>query len=75
MELKEFIAIFADQFDETDPSEITADTIYQELDEWSSITVMSIIGFVKTAFNKSITGKQVRSCETVEELYNLINEL
>lgn len=72
MELNEFIKGFAEQFDETDISEFQADTYYQELDEWSSLSAMSIIAFVKTNYNKTITGKEIRSCETVEELFELI---
>lgn len=72
MELQDFIKNFAEQFDETDASEIQADTNYQELDEWSSLTAMSIIAFVKTQYNKAITGKEIRSCSTVKELYELI---
>lgn len=34
MDLKEFIANFAEQFDDTDASEIQADTEFHELDEW-----------------------------------------
>ena len=37
MELKEFIRLFAEEFDET-PSEVfQPDTNYRELDEWSSL--------------------------------------
>lgn len=72
MELKDFIEKFADQFDDTDASEIQADTEYQELEEWSSLTAMSIIALAKTQYGKTITGREVRSCKTVEELFNLI---
>lgn len=72
MELNEFIAAFADQFDDTDPSEITATTEFHELDEWSSLTGMSVIAMAKTQYGKTITGKEIRSCETVEDLFNLI---
>ena len=72
MELKEFIDNFANQFDDTDVSEIQPDTEYQELDEWSSITAMSIIALTKTQYGKTITGREVRSCKTVEDLFNLI---
>lgn len=72
MELNEFIAAFADQFDETDPSEITASTQFHELDEWSSLTGMSVIALVKTQYGKTISGKEIRECETVEDLFNLI---
>lgn len=72
MELNVFIEKFADQFDDTDPSEIKADTEYQELDEWSSLTAMSLIALAKAEYGKTITGREVRSCKTVEELFNLI---
>jgi len=73
MELNEFIENFAEQFDETEPEEITKETEFHELDEWSSLTGMSIIAMVKTQYNKTITGKEIRSCKTVEDLFNLVS--
>lgn len=72
MELNDFISVFADCFDDTDASEITASTEFHELDEWSSLTSMGVIAMAKTQFGKTITGKEIRECETVEDLYNLI---
>lgn len=75
MKLKDFIENLASQFDDTDASEFQADTVYQELDEWSSLTAMSIIAMVKTQYGKSITGREIRKCSTVEDLFNLVSEL
>lgn len=72
MDLNDFIKNFADQFDDTDASEITADTEYQELDEWSSLTAMSIIALAKTEYGKTITGREIRYTKTVKELFDLI---
>ena len=72
MELKEFVANFADLFDDTDASEIQTDTIFHELDEWGSLIGMSLIAMAKTRYGKTITGKEIRECITVEDLYNLI---
>jgi acyl carrier protein len=72
MELNEFIDGFREQFDETDASDIQLYTHFQELDEWSSLSAMSIIAFVKINYNKEITGKEIRSCETVEDLFKLV---
>ena len=72
MELKEFIANFAELFDDTDPSEITPDTFFHDLDEWSSLAGMGVIAMVKTAYDKSVTGKELRECETVEDIFNLV---
>lgn len=73
MELNEFVANFAEQFDDTDASEITVDCHFRELDEYSSLIGMSIIAMAKTQYGKTISGAEIRSCTTVEDLFNLIN--
>jgi len=75
MELENFIKEFANQFDDTDTDQIQVDTIFQELDEWSSLTTLGIIAFVKTEYGKTITGKEIRSCETVKDLFDFIELL
>lgn len=72
MDLNEFIKNFAEQFDDIEVNEIQPDTVYQELDVWSSLTAMSLIAMAKTQYGKTITGREVRACNTVEALYNLI---
>ncbi|OYP67514.1 acyl carrier protein [Prevotella sp. P5-64] len=73
MELNEFVANFAEQFDDTDASEITASTVFHDLDEWSSLVGMSVIALAKTEYGKSITGAELKACVTVEDVFNLIN--
>ncbi len=72
MELYEFVANFAEQFDDTDSSEITAETKFHDLDEWSSLVAMSVMALAKTQYGKTITGAEMRECVTVENLFNLI---
>lgn len=72
MEINDFVTAFAEQFDDTDASEITASTEFHELEEWSSLTGMSVIAMARTQYGKTITGKEIRECETVEDLFNLI---
>lgn len=73
MELNEFIATFAEQFDDTDASEITASTVFHDLEEWSSLIGMGVIAMAKTQYQKVVTGPEIRSCITVEDLFNLIS--
>ena len=73
MDKNEFLAYFADQFDETDASEITLTTEFHDLDEWSSLTGMGVIALAKTQYGKSITGTELKDCVTVEDVFNLIN--
>lgn len=75
MNLDEFIQKFAEQFDDTEADEFTPDCVYKDLDEWSSLSAMGIIAFIKTDCGKSITAREIRSCETIEDLYNHVQSI
>lgn len=72
MELKEFIENFAAQFDDTDASEIKAETVFKELDEWSSLIALSVIAMVDEEYDVTLKGEDIRISNTVEDLYNLV---
>ena len=72
MELKDFISNFAAQFDETDASEITADTEFHELDEWSSLSALSIIAMVDEEYDVQLKGDEMRTATTIQELFDLV---
>ena len=70
MELKDFIENFANQFDDTDASEIKAETVFKELDEWSSLIALSVIAMVDEEYEVTIKGEDIRTSNTVEDLFN-----
>ncbi len=72
MELKEFIENFANQFDETDPSEITAETAFHDLEEWSSLTALSVIGMVDEEYDVTLKGADISNAITVGDLFNAV---
>jgi acyl carrier protein len=69
MNREEFLSGFQEQFDDTDPSLITFETKYKDLDEWSSMMSLIIIAFVDDSFNVTLAGDDFRNTTTVEELY------
>ena len=73
MEIKEFIEKFAEAIEVENVEELTAETEVKELDEWSSLSVMLLIAFFDEEFEKQIGDKDVRSCTTLQDLYNLAN--
>ena len=75
MDLNSFIEKFAEQFDDTELEEFTPDCEFKELDEWSSLSAMGIIAFIKTEYGKSITAREIRSCNTIEELFNYVKNM
>jgi acyl carrier protein len=74
MELNDFITNFAEQFDDTNRSEFKADTLFHDLDEWSSMTALSIIGMVDEKYGVTIKGNDIRSSETIEDLFKKVQE-
>ena len=74
MELNEFVENFANQFDETDPSEITANTDFRTLDEWSSLTALSIIAMVDEEYDVTLKGDDIKNAVTVEDLFNTVKD-
>lgn len=70
--LEEFVELFAEQFDDTDASEIKANTVFHDLDEWSSLIGLSVIAMVDEEFDVALKGDDVKSSETVEDLYNKV---
>lgn len=75
MTLDEFVKAFAAEFDDTPEEQFTPQTNYRELEEWSSLTALSIISMIDDEMDVQITGANLRSCKTIEELYNVVKEL
>ena len=73
MTLDEFVKAFAAEFDETSEDQFKADTEFKTLDDWSSLTALSIIAMVDEKMDKTITGADIRASKTVEDLFNLAN--
>lgn len=72
MELKDFVQNFAEQFDETDPSEITASTNFRELEEWSSLIGLSVIAMIDEEYDVTLRGEDMRKANTVEQLFEIV---
>lgn len=72
MTLDEFVTAFAEEFDETPAEQFKANTVYKKLDEWGSLTALSIVALAMENFGKKITGADLRACNTIEDLFNLI---
>ena len=70
--LNEFVELFAEQFDETDASEIQASTVFHDLDEYSSLIALSIIAMVDEEYDVTLKGDDMRSAVTIQDLFNIV---
>ncbi len=72
MELEEFVENFANQFAETDPSKINAETVFHDLDEWSSMLVLAVIAMANIDYDVTLTGDDIKNAVSVKDLYDIV---
>ena len=70
MTIELFIEHFAAQLEDTDPATITPETVFRDIEEWDSLMALSLIAMVDENYNQKITGDDIRSSVTVEDLFN-----
>ena len=69
---QQFLEKFISQFEETDPTKISLDTNFREIEEWSSMMALVIIAMVDEEIGVTLTGDDIRNSITVQDLYNII---
>lgn len=74
MTIETFIQNFADQLDVTPVEDLKPETIFRELDDWSSLTALSIIAMVDEEYGVSIGSEAFKSSTTIQDLFNQINK-
>jgi len=72
MEMKEFIEHFAEQFDDTELGEFTPETVFHDLDEYTSLIALSIILMIDEEYGVSIDANEMSAAVTIEDLYNTV---
>lgn len=69
---EKLLEIFRFVFNETDPSEITLDTEFKELDQYSSLTQMTLIEEIESRLNVKVKLLPMVKAETVNDVLEAI---
>jgi len=72
MEINQFIAHFAAQFDDTDVSEFAAETKFREIEEWSSLIALSVIAMTDEEYHVVLKGEDIRNSQSIQDLFNIV---
>lgn len=70
MNLEVFLTHFASILDDTDVSLIQADTRFRDLNEWDSLTALSLIAMVDEEYQIKLTGEDILSSVTLQDLFD-----
>ena len=71
--LTEFIEKLDEAFENIEKGTLTPQTNFRELENWTSLNAMIIVAMFESELDTSISFSQLKSCETVQDLYNLID--
>ena len=72
MDIQEFIDNFAGQLDETTVDQLSAETRFRELPDWSSLAALTIIAMIDDEYDIVLKGEEMRSAKTIGELFNIV---
>jgi acyl carrier protein len=72
MDANKFLKDFAEIFDNEPTEKITMDTRFKAIEEWSSLTALSIIAMADEKYNVKIKGDDVRNSQTIKDLYEIV---
>ena len=72
MEIQEFIKQFAGQFYDTELSEFKPDTVFHELDEYTSLIALMIISMIDEKYGVTVEPEDMAAAVTIEDLFNTV---
>ena len=71
MDTKEKLAIVEELLD-VDEGTVTEDTVLEELDEWDSMTILSLMVYFDEELSKKISGDEIKELKTVKDIMDLM---
>ena len=72
MQSEDFFQNFAACFHQTEPASVRAETKFRELEEWGSMLALIVIAMIDADFGKTITAEDLKSVNTVAELFEVV---
>tara|TARA_B100000963_G_scaffold360725_2_gene392749 strand:+ start:682 stop:900 length:219 start_codon:yes stop_codon:yes gene_type:complete len=68
----EFINNFIDILDEKPDFKLNLNYRFRDLEEWDSLTALSLIAMLDESYDVKLTGDQLKNLETLEDIFNLL---
>ena len=66
--MEQFLELVADVF-EVEPDEITMDTVFRDMDDFSSLVGFSLIVMMEDEYNAKVSVDEFMECNTIGDLY------
>lgn len=72
MEIKKFIEAFAEAVEIEDVTTLNSETVFRDLDEWGSLSFLSVIAMLDEEYDIQIENAQFRELKTLGDIVTYI---
>lgn len=72
MDENKFVEAFASIFDDTELTELTMDTEFKNLDEWSSLAALGLLAVMEEEYDAELSSKDIEKSSTIRDIYNIV---
>jgi acyl carrier protein len=74
MTIEDFIEKVVAEFPDIEPDKLTPDVAYRDVLKWSSINALILIAMIITEYDVIISADDLKSANTLKELFAIIQE-
>ncbi|MBR5653143.1 MAG: hypothetical protein IKX22_03590 [Prevotella sp.] len=75
LEMESFIKGLSDNvFTDTPKELLSSETVYMELEEWSSMTAFTMISYFSNEYGKKLLLPELLQAHTIEDLFKIVNK-
>jgi len=72
MNVESFIEKLTNVFEDTDISTLSPETAFRDIEEWDSLTALSLIAMVDEEYSLKLTGDDIKSATTLNDIFEII---
>lgn len=73
MNVESFIEKLTNVFEDTDISTLSPETAFRDIEEWDSLTALSLIAMVDEEYSLKLTGDDIKKSITIKDLFDKVN--
>jgi len=72
MVIEDFIGKLEEEFDDVAAGSIKPDTDFRNIEDWGSMHALIVIALIDTEYDITLSGADLRSVNTIQELFDLV---
>ncbi|MDL1914027.1 MAG: acyl carrier protein [Bergeyella sp.] len=72
MEEKQFLENFSSIFDEVEANQLTMETKFKNIGEWSSLSALGLLAVMDEEYGVELNYNDINNSETVRDIFDII---